>query len=110
MGWARHRRRVLVSILLLSGGIARAEQLSNPSARDDTEVLIAEHVKARRRVDEAFSGSLDMQSLMCTPPKHVAYVEKSKHITTSDNLDPTDEELARFKAAGVPVFDSCQVR
>eukprot|EP00892_Ulva_mutabilis_P002461 jgi/Ulvmu1/12215/UM086_0004.1 len=108
MGWICLRRWLLAACLLV-GEVARGEHPNEVIPRDDTKFLIEEHQKARDRVDEVFDAGVDLSSLMCSPPSQVAFTEKSKHIRIPDSMDPTDINLGRYRDAGVPIFDSCQI-
>lgn len=109
MGRIKQRQWVL-SALLLTAGMVRGDQPVKPIPRDEVKLIVDEHEKAQARVEAVFATSPDIRALMCTPPTKVAFVTKSQNIKIPDSLDPTDTELERFRAAGVPIFDSCQVR
>lgn len=98
----------MLGALLLAGMALGDQTVELP--RDETKSLIDAHAKAREKIDEAFAGPLDVQALMCTPPSLVGFVQKSENLQIPDSFDPTDIELDRFRAARVPIFDSCQVR
>lgn len=104
------QQKWILGAFLLLAGMAVGDQPVEHFPRDQTKSLIDEHVNARDKVDEAFARSVDMQALMCTPPSQVGFVQKSENIHVPDSFDPTDKELERFRAASVPIFDSCQVR
>lgn len=109
MIWVDQSKWVILTCLLISGKVL-AQDPVEAIPRDDAKFLIDEHHKAQAHVDKALSSGVDLSALMCTPPSQVAFVEKSKHIKIPDSLDPTDQNLDRYRAAGVPIFDSCQVR